>query len=123
MTPTSETLFVDSREQVIMAQTGAVGAQGSEDAYEFSITGTLPIGDTTGNVTYFVIDTTTNTVVGHVVLPNAVQKETSVAVPVNVPNASASYQIGTFDEDGFHASSFLSIHNPTQGPPGAIGAG
>ena len=82
------------------------------------------MGDTTGNVTYFVIDTTTNTVVGQVVLPNAVKKSTSVSLIVKVPNASASYQIGTFDEDGFHASSFLSVRNPTsnQRPAGAIGA-
>ena len=88
-----------------------------------TVTGTLPIGDTTGNVAYFIIDTTTNAVVGQVVLPNAVKKKTSVSVTVKVPNASASYQIGTFDEDGFHASSFLSVRNPTsnQRPPGAIG--
>jgi len=90
---------------------------------EVTVTGTLPMGDTTGIVTYFVIDTTTNTVVGQVILPNAVNKETSVSVSVKVPSASASYQIGTFDEDGFHASSFLSVRNPTsnQRPPGAIG--
>ena len=87
---------------------------------EVTVTGTLPMGDTTGIVTYFVIDTTTNSVVGQVVLPNAVKKKTSVSMTVKVPNASASYQIGTFDEDGFHASSFLSVRNPTSTnvPPG-----
>ena len=77
------------------------------------------MGDTTGIVTYLIIDTTTNGVVGQVVLPNAVKEKTSVSMIVKVPNASASYQIGTFDEDGFHVSSFLSIHNPTHNvPPG-----
>jgi hypothetical protein len=93
------------------------------EAAEITVTGTLPTGDTTGNVTYFVIDTTTNTVVGQVILPNAVKKNTAVSLTVKVPSASASYQIGTFDEDGFHSSSFLSVRNPTsnQRPPGAIG--
>ena len=79
------------------------------------------MGDTTGNVTYFVIDTTTNTVVGHGrYFPTPSRQNTSVSLTVKVPNASASYQIGTFDEDGFHASSFLSVRNPTsnQRPPG-----
>ena len=106
------------------SQEGAIGMRSHlAAAAEVTVTGTLPMGDTTGNVTYFVIDTTTNTVVGQVVLPNAVKKNTSVSLTVKVPNASASYQIGTFDEDGFHASSFLSVRNPTsnQRPPGAIG--
>ena len=84
MTPTSETLFVDSREQVIMAQTGAVGAQGSEDVMRLVLQGLCPSGDTSENVTYFVIDTATNTVAGHVVLPNAVKKKTSVSLSVKV---------------------------------------
>ena len=106
------------------SQEGAIGMRSSfAGAAEVTVTGTLPIGDTTGNVTYFVIDTTTNSVVGHVVLPNAVKRKLQFQLPVKVPNASASYQIGTFDEDGFHASSFLSVRNPTsnQRPPGAIG--
>ena len=92
---------------------------------EVTVTGTLPMGDTTGIVTYLITDTTTNGVVGQVVLPNAVKEKTSVSMIVKVPNASASYQIGSFDEDGFHVSSFLSVSNPTsnQSPPGAIGAG
>ena len=75
------------------------------------------MGATTGIVTYLITDTTTNGVVGQVVLPNAVKEKTSVSMIVKVPNASASYQIGTFEEDGFHVSSFLSIHNPTQTSP------
>ena len=92
---------------------------------EVTVTGTLPMGDTTGIVTYLITDTTTNGVVGQVVLPNAVKEKTSVSMIVKVPNASASYQIGSFDEDGFHVSSFLSVSNPisNQRPPEAIGAG
>ena len=84
---------------------------------EVTVTGTLPMGDTTGIVTYLITDTTTNGVVGQVVLPNAVKEKTSVSMIVKVPKASASYQIGTFDEDGFHVSSFLSVTIPPQPTP------
>ena len=66
----------------MMAQTGATGARWplTAAAYDIVVTGTLPSGDTTGTVTYFVIDTTNNTIVGQVVLPNAVKQKTSVSL-------------------------------------------
>jgi hypothetical protein len=89
-------------------------------AYEITITGTLPKGDTTRTDTYFITDS--NTIVGQVVLPDAVKKYNSVLVTLKVPNASRSYAIGTIDDDGFHASTFLSVRNPTgnQRPSGAL---
>ena len=86
-------------------------------AHEITVTGALPQGETTSSVTFFVIDTTTNTVVGQVALPNAVKRFTSVSIPIKVPTASASYAIGTFDENGFQASSFLSVRNPATNQP------
>jgi hypothetical protein len=82
-------------------------------AYDITITGTLPNGNTTGTVTYFVIDTSTKTIVGQVVLPDAVKQNNSVSLTLKVPKASASYAIGSFDNDGFQASSFLRVQNPT----------
>ena len=99
----------------MMAQTGAKGAGWPVTAatYDIVVTGTLPSGDTTGTVTYFVIDTTTNTIVGQVALPNAVPRKTSVSLPLKVPNASGSYAIGTFDNaGGFRAANFLSVAIP-----------
>jgi hypothetical protein len=83
-----------------------------------TITGTLPKGVATQTVTYFITDS--NTIVGQIELPDAVQQNNSVSVTVKVPNASASYAVGTFDSDGFHASSFLSVRNPKV-PTGAVG--
>jgi hypothetical protein len=81
--------------------------------YDIAVTGTLPKGKTTRSVTYFITDRTSNTIVGQVVLPDAVQQNNSVSMTLKVPNASTSYAIGTFDSDGFHASSFLSVSNRT----------
>jgi len=99
--------------------TGARGPAG----HDVMITGALPIGDTTRTVTYFIIDAANKTIVGTVALPDAVNRKTSVSLAVKVPDANAPYEIGTFDEDGFHASSFLSVRNPTtdQPPSAAIG--
>jgi hypothetical protein len=92
-------------------------------AYDITIEGSLPKGDTTRTVTHFIIERTRKTIVGQVVLPDAVQQHNLVSVSLKVPNASASYAVGTFDNDGFHASSFLSVSNPTsnQRPSGAVG--
>jgi hypothetical protein len=92
-------------------------------AYDITIEGTLPKGDTTRTITHFIIERTGKTIVGQVVLPDAVQQNNLVSVSLRVPNANKSYVIGTFDDDGFHASSFLSVRNPTsnQRPSGAVG--
>ncbi len=88
-------------------------------ASEIIVTGTLPKGRTTKSVTYFIIDPN-NTIVGQVLLPDAAEQFNSVSITLKVPNASASYTIGTFDDHGFHAADFLSVRNPTNnGPRGA----
>jgi hypothetical protein len=99
------------------------GYSGVLAASEIIVTGTLPNGPTTKNVTYFIIDTD-NTIVGTVALPDAAERNTSVSIPLKVAKASTSYAIGTFDENrGFQASSFLTVRNSTsdQRPTGAIG--
>jgi hypothetical protein len=88
-------------------------------AYEVSVTGTLPQGETTRDVTYFIVDST-NTVVGHVVLPDAAPKFNSISMTVKVPNASTSLAIGTFEADGFHPTTFLRVDTGNnRGPRGA----
>jgi hypothetical protein len=91
--------------------------------FEITITGTLPEGKTTANVTYFIADTATNTIVGTVALPDAVERKTSVSLTLKVPKPSASLAIGTFKDGVFHASSFLSVRNPTSNltHSGAVG--
>src|SRR5690242_4665174 len=75
---------------------------------DINITGTLPTGDTTKTVTYFITDAAAN-IVGQVVLPDAVKNYNSVSVNLTVPKPSSSYAIGTFDNDGFHPADFLSV--------------
>lgn len=88
---------------------------------EVMVTGLLPIGETIGPVTYFIVDTDQKCIVGQVVLPNALKKATPVSMAVKVPNATAPLAIGTFDADGnFQASSFLTVKAPVR-PIGAVG--
>ena len=99
----------------MISQTTVTGAPGplTTAAYDtVVVTGALPNGDTTRTVTYFIVDTASKSIVGTVALPDAVKRKTSVSLTLKVPNASASLAIGTFDEDGFHPSNFLSVRNP-----------
>jgi len=103
---------------MITTPTGAIAhlsinAAANAAAHEITVIGTLPEGDTTSNVSYVILDTISNTVVGQVVLPNAVKRRMAVKLTIKVPTANASYAIGTFEENGFQASSFLSVSNPT----------
>jgi hypothetical protein len=91
---------------------------------EITVTGTLPSGNTTGTVTYFIVDTTTNTLVGQVLLPDAANQNNSVAITVKVPGTNGSFAVGTFSDDGnFQPSSFLRVNAPPPGqrPTGAVG--
>ncbi|UVK46587.1 DUF4347 domain-containing protein [Mesorhizobium sp. AR07] len=92
-------------------------------AIEVTVTGILPIGNTTGNVNYFILDTAKSAIVGQIVLPNAAKHSQSVAFTVRVPGTVATLAIGTFDDGGnFQASSFLSVGKPVADrPSGAVG--
>ncbi|MDX8482047.1 hypothetical protein RFN28_26815 [Mesorhizobium sp. VK24D] len=86
---------------------------------EVSVRGTLPVGDTTENVTYFILDTAKSTIVGQVILPNAVTRSLAVSLTVKVPSAAGSLAIGTFDEGGtFQVASFLRVEIPAVDPSG-----
>jgi len=102
-----------------LTEAGIASYLGVLAAYEITITGTLPEGKTTANVTYFIADTATNTIVGTVALPDAVEQKTAVSMILKVAKPSASFAIGTFKDGVFHASSFLSVRNPTHS--GAVG--
>ena len=99
---------VNPQELLMTSQEGAMGCDRTLPVavLRLQLQVLCPWGTLPGNVTHFVIDTTANSVVGHVILPNAVKEETSVSVAVKVPNASASYQIGTFDERRFPCVEF-----------------
>jgi hypothetical protein len=88
---------------------------------EVMVTGTLPIGDTVGPVTYFIVDMDQKAIVGQVVLPNALKQATPVSMRVKVPNGTAPLAIGTFVANGnFEPASFLTIGTLAK-PVGAVG--
>ncbi|UCI29389.1 hypothetical protein [Mesorhizobium sp. B4-1-4] len=92
-------------------------------AMEVTVRGVLPIGDTTENVVYFILNTAESAVVGQVILPKAVKQSLAVALTVKVPSTAGSLAIGTFDDGGnFQVASFLRVESPAVGrPDGAVG--
>lgn len=90
---------------------------------DITVRGVLPIGDETGNVTYFILDAAKNAIVGQVILPAAVKRSHAVAITVKVPSTAGSLAIGTFDDGGnFQACSFLRVESPAvDRPDGAVG--
>jgi len=102
-----------------LTEAGNASYLGVLAAYEITITGALPEGKTTANITYFIVDTISKTLVGTVALPDAVEQKTAVSISLNVATPSASFAIGTFKDGAFHASGFLSVRNP--GQTGAVG--
>ena len=108
-----------------LTEAGIASYSGVLAAYEITVTGTLPEGKTTANITYLIADTVTNTVVGTVTLPDCVEPKTAVSMTLKVANPSASFAIGTFEDGAFHPSSLLSVRNPISnlthsGPVGPI---
>ncbi|WP_246682684.1 DUF4347 domain-containing protein [Mesorhizobium sp. B3-2-1] len=89
---------------------------------EVMVTGTLPVGNMGGPVTYFIVDTDQKAIVGQVVLPDAMPQPTPVSMAVKVPNATAALAIGTFDAGGaFQPSTVLTVASPAK-PTGAVGS-
>ncbi|TPJ35328.1 hypothetical protein [Mesorhizobium sp. B2-6-5] len=90
---------------------------------EVTVRGVLPIGDTTENAPYFILDTAKSAIVGQVILPKAVKRSLAVTLTVKVPSTAGSLGIGTFDDGGnFQAASFLRVETPAVGrPDGAVG--
>lgn len=90
-------------------------------AMEVTVRGVLPIGDTTDNQTYFILDAAKAAIVGQVILPKAVKQSMAVALTVKVPSTAGSFAIGTFDDAGnFQIASFLRVERPSV-PSGAVG--
>ncbi|WP_195174775.1 DUF4347 domain-containing protein [Mesorhizobium sp. INR15] len=88
---------------------------------EVMVTGTLPVGNMAGPVTYYIVDSDQKAIVGQVMLPGAMPKATPVSMAVKVPNITAPLAIGTFDDSGnFQPSKILSVSASAK-PTGAMG--
>ncbi len=90
---------------------------------EVTVTGVLPVGDTSGAIPYFIVDTATDAVVARVILPDAVRQYNTVSMIIKIPSAGGPHAIGTFGEAGdFRPSAFLRVGGPAV-DAGARGSG
>jgi hypothetical protein len=102
------------------------GILAASGVHEIIVSGTLPKGETTQNVTYWIIDGDTNAIVSQVVLPDRSNQFNRVEMRLKVARLSSAFQIGTFAANGeFAPVEFLSVRselNPSSsnGPTGRI---
>jgi hypothetical protein len=92
--------------------------------HEIIVSGTLPKGETTANVTYWIVDRDTRAIVSQVVLPDRSNQFNRVEMRLKVGRLSGGYQIGTFAPNGeFRPADFLSIRSDLDplGPSGPTG--
>ncbi len=81
-------------------------------AVYLTVSGRIPDGPTTGNVTYFVVDKSRNAIVGSITLPNASKVSHAFRLNVRVASLSDSYDVGLFDEAGEFASAGFTVEAP-----------
>ena len=102
------------------------GILAASGVHEIIVSGTLPKGETTQNVTYWIIDRDTSAIVSQVVLPDRSNQFNRVEMRLKVARPSSSLQIGSFEPNGaFKPVEFLSVRselNPSSssGPTGRI---
>jgi hypothetical protein len=102
------------------------GILATSGVHEIIVSGTLPKGETTQNVTYWIVDRDTNAIVSQVVLPDRSNHFNRVEMRLKVARLSSAFQIGTFVDNGeFKPAEFLSVRsdlNPSSsnGPTGRM---
>ena len=102
------------------------GILAASGVHEIIVSGALPNGETTQNVTYWIIDRDTNAIVSQVVLPDRSNQFNRVEMRLKVARLSSAFQIGTFAANAeFKLVEFLSVRselNPSSsnGPIGRI---
>ena len=88
------------------------GILGSSGVHEIIVSGALPKGETTQNVTYCIVDGDTNAIVSQVVLPDRSNQFNRVEMRLKVARPSSGLQIGTFESNGaFKRVEFLSVRS------------
>ena len=87
---------------------------------DIMVSGSIPDGNTTSNITYFVVDRQRNAIVGNLTLPNASLIARSFSLQVKVPSYSDSLDVGLFDDDGNFTSAGFRVEGG-QAPEGAVG--
>lgn len=89
---------------------------------EITVSGPIPHGPTTHQITYFVVDPARNAVVGTLVLPDAATFAQAFRLKVRVPQGAEHLEVGLFEETGFVSAGFT-VEAPARAPrpAGAVG--
>ncbi len=88
------------------------GILAASGVHEIIVSGTLPKGETTQNVTYWVVDRDTNAIVSQVVLPDRSNQFSRVEMRLKIARLSSALHIGTFETNGaFKPAEFLSVRS------------
>jgi hypothetical protein len=87
---------------------------------ELTVSGTIPEGPTTANVTYFVVERSANAIVGHITLPNASTFARTFRLGVQVASLSGDFDVGLFDDSGTFVPAGFTVEVP-RSPTGAVG--
>jgi hypothetical protein len=98
----------------------AISAWSHVLAPEITVSGSIPQGQTTANISYFVLDRARNAVVGNITLPDASTVANSFRLNVRVPQLSDNFDVGTMSDDGEFVSAGFTIETLTA-PTGAVG--
>jgi hypothetical protein len=88
-------------------------------AGKITVSGPIADGETTSQVSYFVVEKATGAVLGRFVLPSASLAMHSFRLQVDVAALVDAYDAGVFGPDGLFRSSNFTVEAP---PHGAIGA-
>ncbi|MES5488918.1 hypothetical protein QMZ05_39770 [Bradyrhizobium sp. INPA03-11B] len=92
--------------------------------HEILVAGNLPRGQTTGNITYFIIDRSSKAIVSQVTLPDASNQFNRVEIRLKVARLSGAYDIGTFQSNGeFKPAEFLAVRSDLDTPPSGGASG
>ena len=105
-----------------VAKYGGVLSEG--DTLNVLVSGNIPKGETTRNITYFVVDKNTKAILSETVLPEVSDRLDAVRVLLRVQRVSGDYDIGTFASSGeFRPAGFLcvrALNSSSAGPTGRI---
>ncbi|MCC8952373.1 hypothetical protein H8B02_02530 [Bradyrhizobium sp. Pear77] len=100
---------------------GVLAAMG---LHEILVTGNLPRGQTTQNVTYFIVDRNTKAIVSQLTLPDASNQFNGVEIRLKVARLSSAYDIGIFQSNGeFKPAEFLTVRSDLDTPPSSGASG
>jgi hypothetical protein len=113
-------LSVETEARPPLTEAGVAAYVGVLAPPELTVSGTIPEGPTTANVTYFVVEKSANAIVGHITLPNASTFARTFRLGVRVANLSGDFKVGVFDESGTFVPAGFTVEVP-RSPTGAVG--